>query len=76
MVNRDAVASFSPRLPLRLPWERSEFDQSTAMRLRPTQSCHCALVGKRSRTQPFQGWQHRQHRRPKVAATATLGWRM
>ena len=28
------------------------------------------------RAQPCQGWNDRNHRRPKVAAAATLGWRV
>jgi len=70
-LNRNAVASFSPTLPLRLRWEgKGILDHPTARRLCPRPMM--PVTG----PQPFQGWNDHHHRDPKVAAAATLGWRM
>src|SRR5438309_6767636 len=67
ILNRKAVASSSPGLPLRLPWDYKSRNRSTAKRLR-----HLFDESKRRNrlavvNQP--DWL------PRVAEAATLGWR-
>src|SRR5438552_445594 len=67
ILNRKAVVSFSPGLPLRLPWDCGWRDHPTAKRLRhlsdeSKRRNHLAVVNQRNSL-------------PRVAEAATLGWK-
>src|SRR5260370_13414931 len=67
ILNRKAVASSSPGLPLRLPWDYKWRDQSTAKRLRHLPN----ELKRRNRLAVV----NQRNSLPRVAEAATLGWK-
>src|SRR5205814_9050823 len=65
ILNRDAVAPYSPGLPLRLPWDLSRKNYSTAKRLRH-------FLGESKSAQPLGGWDS-TNLLPRVAEAANPG---
>src|SRR2546425_7748203 len=60
-INRDAVTSFSPTLPLRLRWDRNEIGSVNRNAVAPV------LNASTNRAQLFQGWE--------IVASASQGSR-
>src|SRR5437660_12335220 len=75
-INRDAVASFSPTLPLRLRWERNEIGSVNRNAVTPVLNAICFIFDSIQPGTTLSGLGRSSPPGPKVAATATLGWRM
>ena len=61
-INRDAVASFSPTLPLRLRWERNEIGSVNRNAVAPVLNAVCFVFEATELAQPIQGWENRRLR--------------
>ena len=61
-INRDAVASFSPTLPLRLRWERNEIGSVNRNAVAPVLNAVCFVFDATELAQPIQGWENRRLR--------------